>query len=100
MAAPTKVLSGYSKETTMTRIGIIVAGSAYPIEGFKMGLRGLGWLEGENISLELRAAEVELRQLTGFATEMVALGVDAVAAVVAGTMRAVRLATQSSQVFL
>ena len=79
----------------MTRIGIIVAGSAYPIEGFKMGLQDLGWLEGENIHLELRAAEGELRRLPGFATEMVALGVDAIAVIGAVTVRAVRQATQS-----
>jgi hypothetical protein len=47
----------------MIRIGTIVAGSAYPMEGFKLGLRDLGWLEGENISFELRAADGELRRL-------------------------------------
>ena len=33
----------------MKRIGIIVAGSAYPMEGFKLGLGDLGWHEGENV---------------------------------------------------
>jgi hypothetical protein len=33
----------------MKRIGIIVAGSAYPLDGFKSELRDLGWIEGESI---------------------------------------------------
>src|SRR5258708_12196519 len=90
-----KCLLDTPRRAAMTRIGIIVAGSAYPIEGFKMGLQDLGWLEGENIRLELRAAEGELRRLPGFATEMVALGVDAIAVIGAVTVRAVRQATQS-----
>src|SRR5262249_26242519 len=35
----------------------IVAGSAYSQEGFRLGLRDLGWLEGESISFEPRARE-------------------------------------------
>jgi putative tryptophan/tyrosine transport system substrate-binding protein len=79
----------------MRRIGAIVAGSAYPMEGFKLGLRDLGWLEGENISFKLRAAEGELRRLPEFANEMVSAGVDAIAVIGAVTVRAVRQATSS-----
>jgi len=78
----------------MKRIGIIVAGSAYPMEGFKLGLRDLGWLEGESICFELRAAEGKLRLLPEFASEMVGLGVDLIAVIGAVTARAVRQATQ------
>jgi len=28
----------------MIRIGTIVAGQAYPLEGFKLGLRDFGWV--------------------------------------------------------
>ena len=79
----------------MKHIGIIVAGSPYPMEGFKLGLRDLGWFEGENISLEVRAAEGELQRLPEFAKEMVALGVDAIAVIGAVTVRAVRQATSN-----
>jgi putative ABC transport system substrate-binding protein len=79
----------------MISIGIIVAGSAYPTEGFKLGLRDLGWLEGENISFELRAAEGDLRRLPEFANEMVSAGVDAIAVIGAVTVRAVRQATSN-----
>jgi putative tryptophan/tyrosine transport system substrate-binding protein len=79
----------------MIRIGTIVAGSAYPLEGFKLGLRDLGWLEGGNIGLEIRAAEGELRRLPAFANEIVSFGVDAVAVIGAVTVRAVRRVTSS-----
>ena len=79
----------------MKRIGIIVAGSAYPMDGFKSALRDLGWEEGERISLELRAAEGELRSLPKFATEIVSAGVDAIAVIGAVTVRAVRQATST-----
>jgi putative ABC transport system substrate-binding protein len=79
----------------MKRIGIIVAGSAYPMDGFKSGLRDLGWQEGERISFELRAAEGELRRLPEFATEIVSAGVDAIAVIGAVTVRAVRKVTST-----
>jgi len=77
------------------RIGIIVAGSAYPMEGFKFGLRDLGWLEGENIRFELRAAEGKLHRLPEFANEIVGPGVDAIAVIGAVTVRAARQATSN-----
>jgi ABC-type uncharacterized transport system substrate-binding protein len=77
----------------MKHIGIIVAGSAYPMEGFKLGLRDLGWVEGERIRFELRAAEGRLHLLSEFASEMVGLGVDLIAVIGAVTVRAVRQAT-------
>ena len=79
----------------MKRIGIIVAGSAYPMDGFKSGLRDLGWIEGECISFELRAAEGQLHRLSQFATEMVNIGVDIIAVIGAVTVRAVRQATST-----
>jgi putative tryptophan/tyrosine transport system substrate-binding protein len=74
----------------MKRIGIIVAGSAYPMDGFKSGLRDHGWVEGESIRFELRAAEGQLHLLPEFASEIVGLGVDLVAVIGAVTVRAVR----------
>jgi putative ABC transport system substrate-binding protein len=77
----------------MKRIGIIVAGSAYPMEGFKSGLRDLGWVEGEGICFELLTAEGQLQLLPKFASELVSLGVDLIAVIGAVTVRAVRQAT-------
>jgi putative ABC transport system substrate-binding protein len=77
----------------MKRIGIIAAGSAYPIDGFKSGLRDVGWVEGESIHYELRAAEGQLQLLPDFGSELVSLGVDLIAVIGAVTVRAVRQAT-------
>jgi putative ABC transport system substrate-binding protein len=79
----------------MTRVGIIVAGSAYPMDGFKSGLRELGWVEGERITFEIRAAEGLLHLLPEFAAEMVGLGVNLIAVIGAVTARVVREATST-----
>lgn len=79
----------------MKRIGIIVAGSAYPMDGFKLGLRDLGWVEGRDIDFEVRAAEGQLRLLPEFASEMVRFGADLIAVIGAVTVRAVRQATST-----
>lgn len=82
----------------MKRIGIIVAGSAYPMDGFKSGLHDLGWVENKSISFELRAAEGQLQRLPQFASEMIDLGVDLIAVIGAVTVRAVREATSTTPI--
>ena len=79
----------------MKSVGIVVAGSAYPMDGLKSGLRELGWIEGENIRFETRAAEGKLDLLPAYGSEMVALGVDLLAVIGAVTVRALREATSS-----
>jgi putative ABC transport system substrate-binding protein len=79
----------------MRRVGIIVAGSAYPMDGFKSELRDLGWIGGKNISFQIRAAEGHLNLLPEFAAEMVSLPVDLIAVIGAVTVRAVRQVTSS-----
>lgn len=79
----------------MKRIGIIVAGSAYPMDGFRSGLRELGWVEGEGIRFELRAAEGQLHLLPEFACEILSLGVDLIAVIGAVTVRAVYQVTSA-----
>ncbi|OKO79016.1 hypothetical protein AC630_18155 [Bradyrhizobium sp. AS23.2] len=63
------------------------------MDGFKSGLRDLGWVEGEGVHFELRAAEGQLQLLPQFASELVSLGVDLIAVIGAVTVRAVRQAT-------
>lgn len=77
----------------MQQIGIIVAGHVEPIDGFKQGLRELGWTEGKDLHLELRAAEGALDRLPALASEIVGLNVDAIAVIGAVTVRAVRRVT-------
>ena len=80
----------------VARIGIIVAGSAPPIEGFKEGLGELGLVEGNNIRLELRVAQGEIDRLPQFATEIVGIDFHFIAVIGAVTARAFPLSSQSS----
>ncbi|MCC8402669.1 ABC transporter substrate-binding protein [Paraburkholderia sp. MMS20-SJTN17] len=79
----------------MMRIGIVVAGSAYPMDGFKAGLADQGWIEGKNVIFELRAAQGQLQRLPQFAADIVDLGADLIAVIGAVTVRAVRAVTTS-----
>ena len=49
-------------------------------EGFRQGLRELGWVEGENIAFEYRFAEGRLDRLPALASELVHLKLDVILA--------------------
>ena len=55
-------------------------------EGFRQGLRDLGYVEGRNVVIEFRDAEGKLERLPALAAELVALKVDVI--VVGGTVAA------------
>jgi hypothetical protein len=50
------------------------------IASFKDGLRGLGWIEGKNITFEYRYGGGQGDKYSGFATELVRLNVDVIVA--------------------
>jgi putative ABC transport system substrate-binding protein len=52
----------------------------YALEGFRQGLRDLGWAEGRNIVVEYRWAEGRFDRLPGLAEELVRLKVDVIVA--------------------
>ncbi len=62
------------------RIGYLEFGSAAPgtplLGAFRQGLRDLGWVEGQNIAIEVRYAEGKRDQLAELAAELVRLKVD------------------------
>jgi putative tryptophan/tyrosine transport system substrate-binding protein len=62
------------------RIGYLDQGSAARnrpyFEAFRQGLRDLGWVEGQNIAIEVRFAEGKTDQLPTLAAELVRLKVD------------------------
>ena len=65
------------------RIGILIPGSsAFPTsaryDSFRQGLRDLGYIEGKNISIEIRYAEGKEDRLSDFAAELVKLKVDVI----------------------
>jgi putative ABC transport system substrate-binding protein len=58
-------------------------------EGFRQGLRELGWVEGENIAFEYRFAEGQLDRLPALASELVGLKMDVIlAGSIAGALAA------------
>jgi hypothetical protein len=60
------------------RIGYLVAGFAGINEAFRQGLRDLGYIEGQNITIEYRHADSQLDRLTDLAAELIHLPVDVI----------------------
>ncbi len=64
----------------MWRIGYLdqgsAAGGSLYVDGLRQGLRELGWVEGQNIAVEVRFAEGRTDQLPALAAELVRLKVD------------------------
>lgn len=64
-------------------VGILVAGRPDPapmLRLFRQGLRSLGYVEGQNIQLDIRNAEGEADRLPAFAADLVRAKVDVIAA--------------------
>jgi putative ABC transport system substrate-binding protein len=81
------------------RIGYLSSnldGSRYITEGFRQGLRELGYVEGRNVLVEFRDADGKLERLPVLAAELVALKVDAI--VVGGTVAALAAKQATSTV--
>jgi putative ABC transport system substrate-binding protein len=76
------------------RVGIILLGSQDPIfRALRQGLNQLGYIEGQNIAFEPRAAQGQVDRIPGFAAELVRLGVAIIVATGAVSAQAARNAT-------
>jgi putative ABC transport system substrate-binding protein len=66
----------------VSRVGYLESGVAGPgdtfLEAFRQGLADLGWVEGRNMAIELRAAEGKYDRLPDLAAELVRLNVDVI----------------------
>jgi len=66
----------------IARIGVLIASSpaasAHMLEGFRQGLRELGYVEGKTFVLELRYAEARAERLPDLARELVSLKMDVI----------------------
>ena len=83
--------------TKMHRVGLLHSGSPPPqmLEGFRQGLRDLGYVEGQNLVLELRAAEGSAERLRDGAAELVQLPVDVLVGVGTAAIRVAQHATHT-----
>jgi putative ABC transport system substrate-binding protein len=67
---------------SIPKIGVLWPGDSPPVsprmETFREALRQLGYVEGQNITIELRYAQGGLQQLPGLAAELVRLNVDVI----------------------
>jgi putative ABC transport system substrate-binding protein len=92
------------KATKVPRIGVLLTNSrtshSRDIEGFRLGLRERGYVEGRNIALEYRYGDGKLDRLPSLAAELVGLDVDLI--VTSGTppTRAAQQATRTTPVVM
>ena len=78
LAAPVVVQA--QQPAKVPRIGYLESGAPGTplVEAFRQGLRDLGWIEGQNIAVEVRAAEGKYDRLPELAAELVRLKVDVI----------------------
>jgi putative ABC transport system substrate-binding protein len=80
------------------RIGVLYSGSpssnAFGREAFRQGLRDLGYIEGQNITVEYRYAE-RVAEYPNLATELVRLKVDAIVVASTAGAQAAKNATKT-----
>jgi putative ABC transport system substrate-binding protein len=81
------------------RIGVLtpdpISARANQFEAFKEGLRGLGYVEGQNVAIEIRSAEGNRDQLARLATELVSLRLDVIITTTTPASRALKRATST-----
>ncbi len=79
LAAPLPAGAQYS--LNVPRIGYLAPDSDTPLfEAFRQGLRDLGWVQGQNIAIEVRSAEGKYERLPELAAELVRLKVNVIVA--------------------
>jgi len=82
------------------RVGVLTAGGfgtfGLPLhhQAFKQRLQELGYVEGQNLALEVRDAEGQFERLPGLAAELVRLNVDVIVTL-GGTTRIAQSATRT-----
>jgi hypothetical protein len=77
-AAAWSLTVGAQGDAKIRRIGILANEKWPPIDGFRDGLRGLGYVEGLNLDLEYRYVEGEAGRYATVAAELVRLPVEVI----------------------
>jgi putative tryptophan/tyrosine transport system substrate-binding protein len=77
------------------RVGFLASGSSSTrvYEGFRQGMRGLGYVEGKSVDVQWRFADGNYDRLAGLAADLVRANVDVI---VAGTTLSVQAARQAT----
>src|SRR5215468_2449047 len=92
-------LADAQQQKEVPRIGYLAGGdpnfSAFQVEGFRRGLRDLGYLEGESIQVEYRYAEGKQDRIPSLVTELVELKVDVLLLTTLPAIRAAKQATKT-----
>ena len=70
------------------------------LESFRQGLRDLGYIENENLTLTIRWGEASAERLRQFAAELLALGVEVIVAGPDSSIAAAKLATSTIPVVM
>ena len=85
--------------TKVHRIGYLSPGFSpsrlSTLEALRQGLRDLGWVEGENLTIEYRVAEGEVERLPALAAELVHLPVEVIVAGGSAAIHAAQHATRT-----
>ena len=89
--------SAQQRTEKVPRVGFLIASSgasqAPRLEAFKQGLRELGYIEGQNIAIDIRSGEGKAEQLSVAAAELVKLKVEIIVSGGPTSTRAARQAT-------
>ncbi len=76
-------LAARAQQASTAKVGLLWPGAGPPIsprmESFREGLRRSGYVEGQNVTIELRYAQAGQEQLAGHAADLVRANVDVIA---------------------
>src|SRR4029077_15459782 len=86
----------------IARVGVLVpVSAASPIEdAFRQGMRDLGYVDGQNVMLEYKAAEGRTDLLPRLAAELIAAKVDVIFATGSEATRAERTQTENISIVM
>ncbi len=90
--------SASAQQGRVARVGVLISGSsitAANTKAFRDRLRELGYVEGQNLALELRYSDGKTEQLAAHAAEMLRLRVDVIAAFGAPAIMAAKQSTST-----
>jgi len=84
------------------RIGFLVygPGASAEVDAFRQGLRELGYIEGQNVTIEYRFASGQVGLLPELAAELVRFPVDVIVVDTTPTLQAVRQVTRTMPIVM